>query len=121
MNEDDFPKELEVLKADIEFYNDSIKEVAVDMMAEGFSKHPIFVAHQHEVKLGELILDIKDYARDHHINATTLEELVEKQVIEQHKVEEFKAAYKDPRKFICIFWVRPQGAYFIYIPYKKKR
>jgi hypothetical protein len=48
---------LKSLELDLKFYNESIKEVAIEIMVEGISEYPIFVAHQHEVKLGEPILD----------------------------------------------------------------
>ncbi|MEI6881728.1 MAG: hypothetical protein WCK82_10440, partial [Bacteroidota bacterium] len=57
--EEVFKKLLDTLKDDLDFYNDLLKELAVDIMAEGFSKFPVFVAHQHEVKLGEMVLDHK--------------------------------------------------------------
>ena len=47
---------LKSLKVDLDFYSESIKEIAVEIMAEGLSAYPIFVAHQHEVSIGELIL-----------------------------------------------------------------
>lgn len=112
-------KLLDTLKDDLDFYNDLLKELAIDIMAEGFSKYPVFVAHQHEVKLGEMVLDHKEYARDYSINATTIEELLEKKLIAADKENDFKQAYKDPRKFMCILFVRTDGANFIFMPYKK--
>jgi hypothetical protein len=118
-NEEVLKKLLDTLKDDLDFYNDLLKELAVDIMAEGFSKFPVFVAHQHEVKLGEMVLDHKEYARDYSINATTIEELLEKKLIAADKENDFKQTYKDPRKFMCILFVRPDGANFIFMPYKK--
>src|SRR5690606_35149388 len=48
---------LKSLQVDLDFYSASIKEIAVEIMAEGLSAYPVFIAHQHEVALGELILD----------------------------------------------------------------
>jgi hypothetical protein len=69
-------KLLELLREDLKFYSPMIKEVALEMVKEGFTKYPVFVAHQHQVKLGEPILLREDYARDFSIHASTLEELV---------------------------------------------
>lgn len=121
MNEEEFEKQLKVLKADIDFYNDWIKEVSNDIVKNAFSSYPVFIAHQHESKIGELILDMRDFARDHSINASTLEELIKAGVIQQSRAEEFKAAYKDPKKHCCILWLRPDGANFIFIPFKSGR
>ena len=61
--EDNKPKEqkkspLVSLEKDLTFYAGSMKEVAIDIMVEGISAYPIFIAHQHEVSIGELILNI---------------------------------------------------------------
>ena len=118
---DPFEKELESLKADVTHFSEQLKEVAADVIAEGFSKFPVFVAHQHEVKLGEVIFDREFYNRSWTFNATVLEELIEKKVIHEHKREAFEKAYKDPRKHACIFWVTTDGASFVFVPYRKKK
>ncbi len=118
---DPFEKELESLKADVTFFSEQLKEVAADVIAEGFSKFPVFVAHQHEVKLGETIFDKESYNRTWTFNATVLEELIEKKVVHEYKREAFEKAYKDPRKQACIFWVTVDGASFVFIPYRKKK
>jgi len=69
------------LEKDLKFFNESIREVAVEIMVEGVSNYPIFIAHQHELKLGEVILDRYDLNTEWSIHASTLEEFVEKGVI----------------------------------------
>ncbi len=121
MNKDPFEEELESLKADVTHFSEQLKEVAADVIAEGFSKFPVFVAHRHEVKLGEVIFDRESYNRTWTFNATVLEELIEKKVILEYKRENFEKAFKDPRKYACIFWVTPDGDSFVFIPYRKKK
>lgn len=111
---------LDSLKNDIEFYNDSIKDVAIEIVNSGFSKYPVFIAHQHEVKIGEVILDKADYQREWTINATILEELIENGIIEEAKSSEFKKVFKDPKEYICIFLITEKGGNFIFSPYKNK-
>lgn len=108
---------LKSLEADLKIYQDSIKEVAVEIMTEGISPHPIFVAHQHEVKLGELILDKDDLNTNWTINASTLEEFVERGIIHPEKKDKFIKQFKDPADFMCLFVVVPEGANFIFFPY----
>jgi hypothetical protein len=43
---------LKSLEVDLRLYSESLREVAVEIMVEGISRHPIFVAHQHDVSLG---------------------------------------------------------------------
>ena len=45
------------LEKDLKFFNESIREVGIEIMVEGLSNYPIFIAHQHELSLGEVILD----------------------------------------------------------------
>lgn len=107
------------LERDLKIYSESIHEVAIEIILEGLSSYPIFIAYQHIVKLGELILDRDDLNMDWSINASTLEEFVEKGVIKKELKERFVKSYKNPHDFICLFVVVPEGANFVYYPYKK--
>lgn len=108
------------LEKDLSFYAESIKEVAVEIMVEGISATPIFVAHQHEVKLGEMILNREELNTNWTIQASTLEEFVEKGIIKPDKKEHFLKNYKKPQDFMCVFVIVPEGANFIFYPYSKK-
>ena len=108
---------LKSLEADLKIYSDSIKEVAVEIMAEGISLYPIFVAHQHEVKLGEMILDKDELNMTWTIQASTLEEFVERGIIHPEKKDKFIKQFKEPADFMCLFVIVPEGANFIFFPY----
>jgi len=109
------------LEKDLEFYADAIREVAVEIMVEGISAHPIFIAHQHEVSIGEMILNKEELNTDWTIQASTLEEFVEKGIISKERKEPFLKSYKKPEDFMCVFVIVPEGANFIYYPYKTGR
>jgi hypothetical protein len=108
---------LKSLEGDLKVYSESIKEVAVEIMAEGISSYPIFVAHQHEVKLGELILDKDELNMNWTIQASTIEEFVERGIIHAEKKDKFIKQFKDPNDFMCLFVIVPEGANFIFFPY----
>ncbi|HYK75352.1 MAG TPA: hypothetical protein VEV16_00110 [Daejeonella sp.] len=108
---------LKSLETDLKFYSESIKEVAVEIMVEGISASPIFVAHQHEVKLGEPILDKDELNTNWSINASTLEEFVEKGIIQPDKKEKFIKQYKNAHDYMCLFVIVPEGANFVFYPY----
>ncbi|MBS1528147.1 MAG: hypothetical protein JST19_21045 [Bacteroidetes bacterium] len=108
------------LEKDLKLYAESMHEVAVEIMVEGLSRYPIFVAHQHEVKLGELILDREELNTEWSIQASTLEEFVEKGIIKEVLKERFIKSYKNPHDFMCIFVIVPEGANFVYYPYPKE-
>lgn len=110
---------LESLEVDLKFLNDSIREIAVEIMVEGLSKYPIFIAHQHEVALGEMIFDRHELNLDWNIQASTLEEFIKRGVIKNELKEHFTDTYKNPNKFMCVFVVVPEGANFVFFPYAK--
>jgi hypothetical protein len=120
-NKEELQKEspLLSLKKDLKLYSDSIREVSVEIMVEGLSRYPIFIAHQHEVKLGEPILDRNDLNTEWSIHASTLEEFVERGIIKKKLQERFVKSYKNPNDFMCMFVIVPEGANFVYYPYEK--
>ncbi len=106
------------LKKDLEFYKDNLREVAIEIMVEGLSAYPIFVAHQHQVALGEMILDHTELGTSWTIQVSTLEEFVDKGIIQNAKKDTFLQSYKNADDFMCVFVVVPEGANFVYYPYK---
>src|SRR3569833_2073220 len=125
LNEQDSPQEekkespLLSLETDLKLYAESMREVALEIMVEGLSRYPIFVAHQHEVKLGEPILDKEELNTEWTIHASTLEEFEEKKIIKKELKEHFIKSYKNPHDYMCIFVIVPEGANFVYYPYPK--
>lgn len=107
------------LEKDLKFFNESIREVALEIIMEGLSEYPIFVAHQHQINLGELILDRHDLNTEWSIHASTMEEFIEKGVIKEILKERFINSYKNPNEYMCVFVVVPEGANFVYFPYAK--
>lgn len=105
------------LKKDLEFYKDVIKEVAIEIMVEGLSAYPIFIAHQHEVSIGEIILNKDELGTSWTIQASTLEEFENKGIIQESKKENFINNYKEADEFACLFVVVPEGANFVFYPY----
>ncbi len=108
------------LEKDLELYAESIKEVAIEIMVEGISANPIFIAHQHTVSIGEMILNREELNTEWTIQASTFEEFVEKGIINSEKKAMFLKAYKKPEDYMCVFVIVPEGANFIYYPYEKR-
>jgi hypothetical protein len=109
---------LKSLQVDLDFYSESIKEISTEMVAEGYSLFPIFIATQHEVSLGEIILDRNELNTNWSIYACSLEEFVERGVIKDYKKSNFEKTYKKSEDFMCLFVVVPEGANFVFYPYK---
>lgn len=109
---------LQSLKVDLDFYSESIKEISTEMIAEGYTLYPIFIAHQHEVSMGEMILDKAELNTNWSINASSLEEFVERGVIKEFKKSHFESSFKKASEYMCLFVVVPEGANFVFYPYK---
>lgn len=109
---------LQSLKYDLDFYSESIKEISTDMIAEGYTLYPIFIATQHEVSLGEKILDRAELGTNWSVSASSLEEFVERGVIQSAKKANFEKTYKKAEEYMCLFVVVPEGANFVFYPYK---
>ena len=118
MTEEEFNKIIEALKSDLTIYDEMIKEVSSEMIAEGFTKFPVFIATEHDVKIGELIIDKNDMAGTFNIYTTTMEEMLDKNLILETKKNDFVKAYKDPKKFMCIMLLTEKVASFIFSKYK---
>lgn len=112
------PSPLLSLKKDLDFYRDAIGEVSSDIIGEGLSEYPIFIAHQHEVSIGEVILDKDELGTSWTIQAATLEEFLERGIIKPDRKERFIKHFKNPKSYICLFVVIPEGANFVFYPYK---
>lgn len=109
---------LQSLKVDLDFYSESIKEISTEMIAEGYTLFPIFIAHQHEVNLGELILDRNELNTNWSIQASSLEEFVDRGIVKEERKPQFEKAYKNANEYMCLFVVVPEGANFVFYPYK---
>lgn len=85
---------------------------------EGVSNYPILVAHPTatNIEIGLPILESERYA----FNATTLEELAMKKVVDLDKVNEFRTLYKQKKESFCIFLLDKPAPQFIFIPYTKE-
>lgn len=110
---------LESLKTDLDFYKESIKEVSTELVAEKYTQFPIFVAHQHEVSVGEVILDRTELGTEWTIQVSSLEEFLEVGIVKEDKKEKFIQKFKDPAKYMCLFVVVPEGANFVFYPFEK--
>ncbi|MBC7424905.1 MAG: hypothetical protein H7321_00100 [Bacteroidia bacterium] len=118
MTEEILAQYIRTLQLDMNMFKDSLKEVSDDIIKEGFSKHPIFVAHQEDVKLGEEILNREEIGSQFTYQASTLEEFMERGIIEKSKKADFERTFKDPSKHCCIFLVTQYGASFVFVPFE---
>ena len=77
---------------------------------EGVSKYPIFVAHeQAQMSVGLPLVQHKAMQTAFSYQASTLEELVAKRIVQLEQLEEFRKIYKDPDTFWCFMTIEIDG------------
>lgn len=115
----DVNKKFFQLEEELQPYLPLLSKAADTVLDQGVSSYPIFVVHQLSVDLGIPLLQRDDEEGvKWSVNATTLEELVTKQVVKNDKVDSFKKVYKNPNQHLCLFVLSDLGAQFIFIPRK---
>lgn len=81
---------------------------------EQVSNYPILVAFPSftNVNIGLPIKEEEQFS----FNATTLEELAMKKVVDLDKIDEFRKLYKEKKDSFCIFLLEKPAPQFIFIP-----
>jgi len=107
-------------EAELSGYKRMMREAADTIINEGVSEYPIFVVHQQEVELG-IPIAIRGKVRGNwSVNATTMEEMISKNILKEEKVDSFKTIYKSPKTYLCCFALSELGAQFIFINRERK-
>ena len=109
-------EKLLVIENEMKGYNKLLSAAADKVLTTKASAYPIFVVAKQPISLGIQLLDRKITNTNWSINVSSLEEFVSKQLVFDHKAEEFKKTYKDPSEFLCLFVLSDLGAQFMFIP-----
>lgn len=94
---------------------DTLKEAAYQVRKRGFSEFPVFPICKEQQPVGQLLIDKSVTSFDWNYYVTYLDEFVQRGLVEN--ADEFKAAYKDPEEFCCLFVVDKEFTNFVFIPY----
>jgi len=113
-------KYLGTISSDFIKMSDNLKEAAYQVRQRKFSEYPIFPISKEEQPIGQLFLSRKEKAIDWNYYITYLDEFIQRKLIEEEGVEQFKASYKDPDEFCCLFVVDEEFTKFLYIPYPEE-
>lgn len=108
---------LKKLKQDVNRLREMLNETALEMIEEGFTQFPIFIATNAEIPFGELFIDHDEFKTHFSFYATTLEECNEKSIIEPGRSESFKNTVKNPKKTMSILLAEPTGMKFVFLPF----
>ena len=94
---------------------DTLKEASYQIRKREFSPYPIFPVCKVDQPIGQLLIDTETSHTVWKYYASFLEEFVQRELIEQP--DDFKAAYKDPDEYCCLFVVDKDFTNFVFIPY----
>ena len=108
-------KYLGTISRDFVKVSDTIKEASYQIRKRGFSEYPIFPICKEDQQIGQLIIDRLAVKSEWNYYASFLDEFKQRELIESE--EDFKAAYKDPDEFCCLFVVDLEFTNFVFIPY----
>jgi hypothetical protein len=96
---------------------ETLKEAAYQVRSRGFSDFPIFPISKTDLPIGQILIGRGELETAWNYHITYLDEFVQRKIIAEDKVEEFKANYKNPDEFCCLFVVDLDFARFVYVPY----
>lgn len=110
-------KYLGTITEDFVFVSDTLKEASYAVRKRGFSDFPIFPICKVEQPIGKLLIGAQELNIKWNYHITYLDEFVQREIIAADKMEDFKANYKDPDEFCCLFVIDNNFTNFVFIPY----
>ncbi len=97
--------------------SDILKEASYQVRSRKFSGYPIFPISKEEQPIGQLFLGKTEKELDWNYYITYLDEFVQRKLIAEESLDEFKASFKDPDEFCCLFVIDQEFTRFVYIPF----
>ena len=109
-------KYLGTISTDFVKVSDTLKEAAYQIRKAGFEM-PIFPISRDPIPIGQVLIAREPTSLAWNYYASFLDEFVQRDLVGKEKIENFKATYKDPDEFCCLFVVDKEFTSFVYIPY----
>ena len=95
---------------------DTLKEASYQVRKAGFD-FPIFPICKEDQPIGQLLLEPDVHGTSWRYFVSYLDEFLQRGLVTADKVDDFKAAYKEPDEFCCLFVIDTQFTNFVFIPY----
>ncbi len=113
-------KYLGTISQDFIIVANTLKEASYQLRARKISEHPIFPISKEELPIGKILVHKTEANTFWNYHFSFLDEFVQRKLIAQDKLPDFKHAFKDPDEFCCLFVVDNDFVNFIYIPYPEE-
>lgn len=118
MNDQLDQETLESLYEDLKVFEGIIHQLKTQIIEQGVSNYPIFIAHQADIELGKEIMNKVDLAITWSLSVSHLEEFVKKEIISANKAPNFIDVYKASINSYCLFVFADDSSSFVFIPFK---
>jgi len=110
-------KYLGTITSDFVKISDVLKEASYQIRSRGFSDFPIFPISKDMQPIGKIFIGKAEKDLDWNYFITYVDEFVQRTLIAEEALDDFKKAYKDPDEFCCLFVMDGAFTRFVYIPY----
>ncbi len=110
-------KYLGTITKDFVKVSEILKEASYQVRSRKFSEFPIFPISKDNQPIGQLFLGKEEKNLEWNYYITYLDEFLQRQLIAEDLIDDFKKAYKDPDEFCCLFVVDGEFTKFVYIPF----
>ncbi|EKB51298.1 hypothetical protein [Cecembia lonarensis] len=110
-------KYLGTITKDFVQISEVLKEASYQVRSRKFSEFPIFPISKEEQPIGQLFMGKAEKGLDWNYYITYLDEFMQRKLIAEDLLEDFKKAYKNPDEFCCLFVMDKEFTSFVYIPY----
>lgn len=110
-------KYLGTITSDFVKISDVLKDASYQIRSRKFSDYPIFPISKEMQPIGKIFIGKAEKELAWNYFITYLDEFVQRTLIGEEAVEDFKNAYKDPDEFCCLFVMDGAFTRFVFIPY----
>jgi hypothetical protein len=110
-------KYLGTITQDFVQVSDTLKEASYQIRKRDISKYPIFVFSREVTKIGGLLIEASERNLQWNVNASFLEDFINRKLVAEDMIEEFQQAYRDADEYCCLFVVDRDFMNFVFVPY----
>lgn len=110
-------KYLGTITSDFIAVSGTLKEAAYQLRVRGISEFPIFPICKEEQPIGQLLIAKTDMALQWNYYFSFIDEFIQRKLIDDDKIEEFRSSFKNPDEFCCLFVIDGEFIRFLYVPY----
>ena len=103
------------LEADVKSLKKELNETVKAIVDGGYSKFPILLAHTDDIAIAQKVIDKQEYQTHFSFSASTMEEMVTREVILPDKKTEFEQQFQINSNKFCILLVHPESMKFIFV------